>query len=423
MNFVLAILMFFVYEVAFPMYTERYGHVSISESSIASSVGLKTGDFLYSQVGTDGNSEFVYYDNNASLSYSDNTTETAYIGYNYSNVTFRDPSFESLVTVYSRTDINSISDPYVYEAPIKDIRDSKLEKDTNYLVSGYLITRAYIQGQDEHIFLFISDKYGDTVENTVALNISLNTENKKTIELIPLGEKVSIVAKTGDDLKLNVGTFKQMDIVGNNYRYSCPNYDKGDLLSLNNSKTPKKLSFNAQLVEEETHALLSSKEFKDLEITKTDNGYKLPSNMGLSMLIESQMNDFPTALGNTFVDFGRSASIIFTSLGSLFTDASAWEQVGGIVAIGVSTSKTLEDFGFGRYLFFWALISVNLGIINLLPFPGLDGWHLLVIAVEGIFRKEIPNKVKNIISFVGIVLLFVLMIAILIKDLSGLFIV
>ena len=58
---------------------------------------------------------------------------------------------------------------------------------------------------------------------------------------------------------------------------------------------------------------------------------------------------------------------------------------------------------------------------NLLPFPGLDGWHLLVIAVEGIFRKEIPSKVKNIISFVGVAILFVLMILIVIKDIIGLF--
>jgi regulator of sigma E protease len=69
----------------------------------------------------------------------------------------------------------------------------------------------------------------------------------------------------------------------------------------------------------------------------------------------------------------------------------------------------------------WGLISVNLAIFNLLPFPGLDGWQLLVTAIEGISRKKVPTKVKSIISAVGLVLLFGLMIFITIKDILGLF--
>ena len=92
-----------------------------------------------------------------------------------------------------------------------------------------------------------------------------------------------------------------------------------------------------------------------------------------------------------------------------------------MIAVAVETTGVLQNFGFAKFLYVWAFISVNLAIFNLLPFPGLDGWHLLVIAVEGIFRKEIPSKVKNIISFVGVAILFVLMILIVIKDIIGLF--
>ena len=62
-----------------------------------------------------------------------------------------------------------------------------------------------------------------------------------------------------------------------------------------------------------------------------------------------------------------------------------------------------------------------LAIVNLFPFPGLDGWQILVIAVEGIFHKEIPAKVKTIISFIGLIVLFAFMAIILIKDVIGLF--
>ena len=81
------------------------------------------------------------------------------------------------------------------------------------------------------------------------------------------------------------------------------------------------------------------------------------------------------------------------------------------------TKNTFKNFGFGKFLFYWGFISVNLAIFNLLPFPGLDGWQLLVLIVESITRKKIPEKVKNIVSFVGIALLLALMAVIVVKDL------
>ena len=105
---------------------------------------------------------------------------------------------------------------------------------------------------------------------------------------------------------------------------------------------------------------------------------------------------------------------------ALIATRDGWKEVGGIISIGVVTTQVLQQNGFGQFLRVWGLISVNLGIVNLLPFPGLDGWHLLVIAIEGIFRKEIPAKVKNAVALVGLILLFSLMVLIIIKDIVGL---
>ena len=115
------------------------------------------------------------------------------------------------------------------------------------------------------------------------------------------------------------------------------------------------------------------------------------------------------------MDFGRSSTLIVRALGTLFTKET-WESMGGIVAIGFVSSQTLENFGFGQFLYLWGALSVNLAIVNLLPFPGLDGWQLLVLAIESIFRKKIPNKVKTIVSIVGLALLFTFMIVIVVKD-------
>ena len=60
-------------------------------------------------------------------------------------------------------------------------------------------------------------------------------------------------------------------------------------------------------------------------------------------------------------------------------------------------------------------------MFNLLPFPGLDGWHLLVITLEGLFRKEIPSTIKNVLSLIGFFILMTLMVVLIFRDL-GLFI-
>ena len=117
---------------------------------------------------------------------------------------------------------------------------------------------------------------------------------------------------------------------------------------------------------------------------------------------------------NTFVDYGSAAGAVFKCFGVLFSGGI--KNMSGIVGI-FSTSATLySQYTFSFYLYFWGLISVNLAIFNLLPFPGLDGWQLLVTAVEGIFHKKIPQKVKSIVSIVGLALLFVLMIVIVVLD-------
>lgn len=114
----------------------------------------------------------------------------------------------------------------------------------------------------------------------------------------------------------------------------------------------------------------------------------------------------------------QSNSMIFVALGKIFTgDISS---LGGPVAIATVSSQALANFGFGNYLNMWGMISCNLAIINLLPFPGLDGWSLVVIGYEAISKKQIPTKVKGMISVLGLVLLFGLMILILIKDVIGL---
>lgn len=153
--------------------------------------------------------------------------------------------------------------------------------------------------------------------------------------------------------------------------------------------------------------------------TKDDN--RVFEASGVSLYLDHYWNSPGQVVQKTFIDWGDSATAIWRGLASLFTSTENWKNVGGVIAIGQQTTNILQNFGLAKFIYIWGLISVNLAIINLLPFPGLDGWQIVVLIVEAVAHRDIPDKVKNIVSFVGLAILFAFMIMILIKDVIGLF--
>lgn len=117
--------------------------------------------------------------------------------------------------------------------------------------------------------------------------------------------------------------------------------------------------------------------------------------------------------------FGEGCGAIFVALGQIFTP-EGFSNLGGIISI-VQVSTMASSIG--AYYFFgvWALVSVNLAIFNLLPFPGLDGWQFLVTIIEGITKKEIPSKFKTIMTYIGFGLLLTLFVVVTFKDIFALF--
>ena len=67
------------------------------------------------------------------------------------------------------------------------------------------------------------------------------------------------------------------------------------------------------------------------------------------------------------------------------------------------------------------LLSVNLGIMNLLPIPALDGGRLLFLFIEAIRRKKIPQEKEAIVNFIGFALLMVLMVVVFFNDIKNAF--
>ena len=115
---------------------------------------------------------------------------------------------------------------------------------------------------------------------------------------------------------------------------------------------------------------------------------------------------------------------LFTSIGEglKYLFSGHIENIGSIVAAGGQVLSYSNELGWIQTFFFYGgFLALNLAIFNLLPFPGLDGYQLLVVLFETVFHKKIPEKVKNIISLVGVVLLFGFSIFIVFRDIVNLF--
>ena len=122
MNFVLALVVFFIYEIAFPAYQARVGHIIVRENSIAAQAGLKTHDFVYTSILQYGNNYYIFYDNDGTISYLDSSDASAYVGYNYAQITLKDQSISNRAVAFSRVDYGEITysdtdySPVTYES-------------------------------------------------------------------------------------------------------------------------------------------------------------------------------------------------------------------------------------------------------------------------------------------------------------------
>jgi regulator of sigma E protease len=91
------------------------------------------------------------------------------------------------------------------------------------------------------------------------------------------------------------------------------------------------------------------------------------------------------------------------------------KELGGPIAIA-NASKQAADAGVLYLLNLIGMLSLSIGLLNLLPIPALDGGHLVIVVVEGVTRRRIGDKVKIAIQQVGMVLLLLLMVGVIAKD-------
>lgn len=126
------------------------------------------------------------------------------------------------------------------------------------------------------------------------------------------------------------------------------------------------------------------------------------------------------ALCESFLTCVQMIGLLFEAVVGLFR-GRGWDEVSGPVGIFSIVTDTVRAFGFEGFLNLLVAISVNLGFMNLLPIPGLDGSRIIFMLVEAVCGKPVPPEKEAIVHLIGMILLFGLMIFLTVRDVGKLF--
>lgn len=130
--------------------------------------------------------------------------------------------------------------------------------------------------------------------------------------------------------------------------------------------------------------------------------------------------DFLSALKYAFSKFGSIVSTMLLILGSLFTGKLGLSALSGPVGM-YSVVGTVASLGFANLIYLTAYLSINLGVLNILPFPAFDGGRVLFVLIEAITRKKVDPKIEGYFHSIGFILIMLLMIYITFQDVLRLF--
>lgn len=199
-----------------------------------------------------------------------------------------------------------------------------------------------------------------------------------------------------------------------------------EILKLNNTRvhTFEDVSlFMSRYIDEELSVKIRRNEkiqnFENVKLFKTNAGYKL----GVSFAYEdaSILKSTEFALYNTVY----TAKAVYFALGDLISGKAPMSSLSGPVEIVAVVDRETKDLPRNEYTFLWilslvAMITVNLGIFNLLPFPALDGGSIIIALFELITRKKVKSEVIGYITTIGFVLLMLLAVYVTADDIYSL---
>ena len=167
---------------------------------------------------------------------------------------------------------------------------------------------------------------------------------------------------------------------------------------------------------EETLTLEMSPEWDE-----TDEKMRLGVMVGGRYRMEIRPTDFPGAVRESWNLCWYASGAILSALKNLVTTGEGFDQTSGPVGIISIVSTEVRAGGFQAFVELLITISINLGLMNLLPIPGLDGSRLLFGLIEAVRRKPVKPEREAMVNLIGMGLLFAFMIFLTFRDVMNLF--
>lgn len=153
--------------------------------------------------------------------------------------------------------------------------------------------------------------------------------------------------------------------------------------------------------------------------TKDDEEPKV----SLDFYVEQMDKTVGSVISQTFKQTVSTCKMVYASLGGLLTGKFGFKDLSGPVGIASTVTQVASESlqtGFldavNSIIYVMMIITVNLGLFNMLPFPALDGGRFVFLLIEAIRRKPVPRKAEGVVNAIGMALLILLTIVITVSD-------
>lgn len=161
--------------------------------------------------------------------------------------------------------------------------------------------------------------------------------------------------------------------------------------------------------------------FEITPVVQQDGSKLMGVNLTLSAVVQSERRGLWTTAETSWKLCVQQGGAILSALKKLIFKGEGLDQMAGPVGVISMIAQQTQANGFDAYLSLLVFISVNLGLVNLLPIPGLDGSRLVFLLVEGIRKKPLKQEVEAYIHLAGFGLFILLFIVLTWQDIMNLF--
>ncbi len=298
------------------------------------------------------------------------------------------------------------------------------------VVVGYIEKNSYAEKAGLQPFDKILSIDGDPVKNWKDFTVKVGMKAGKTVvfEVLRNGEKTDITVKIPSDItKETIGISPVLPAKIGKILPDSPAEKAGlqigdEIVGINGK--PVKSWFElvdtlSQIKKKQDISLLVKRNEKVFSVVvKPEYNQQLKKYViGVSPSMETitVKYSFAEAFSKAIDRSVELSAALYKVIKGLVTGEVSIKTLGGPIAIAKFSGQALEA-GIATYLFSMAFISLQLGYLNLLPIPVLDGGLILILLIESIIRRPLPEKAKEYLAYIGFALLGTLMIFVIFND-------